>query len=328
MPKTPKFPLKLVRNSGYNSFSLKKHNDDEILRSGNNNEGEEKPEERKGGEGIKSDSIYAYFQSIKKIKLLTANEERELAGRIAKGDKEARGMMIEANLRLVVNIAKHFINRGLPLQDLIEEGNIGLIKAVERFMVTKGTRFLTYATYWIRQAVDRAIANQANTVRLPIHVSSDLSRITKASRELAAVLNREPSVNELAGKTGLSGRYVKKLSSISMKTYSMESTIPSEEGEQSLLDKLEDFTFPSPVELLDTARRTQKISKWLDALEENEREIIAGRFGLDGVEPKTLEEIGGKFGITRERVRQIEVKALHKLKKMLEEKELEFSDLV
>ncbi len=285
-------------------------------------------EGKKGEEGIKSDSIYAYFQNIKKYGLLSAKEEMALAKRVARGDREARNRMIESNLRLVVNIAKHYIGRGLPLQDLIEEGNIGLIKAVERFKATLGFRFSTYATYWIRQAIDRAIANQANTVRLPIHITSDLARVTRASRELASTLNREPSISELAGKTGLSGRYVKKLSSINMKSYSLESGIQTEEGEQSLLDKLEDVTFQPPMDLIVEARRTKRITEWLETLDPNEREIIVERFGLGDSEPKTLEEIGRHFGITRERVRQIEVKALHKLKKMIEETDIGFSDLV
>src|SRR5574340_389443 len=177
-----------------------RRNDDEPKANG----GEEpEAEGKKGEEGIKSDSIYAYFQNIKKYRLLTAKEEKDLAKRVAGGDRDARKVMIESNLRLVVNIAKHYIGRGLPLQDLIEEGNIGLIKAVERFKATLGFRFSTYATYWIRQAIDRAIANQANTVRLPIHITSDLARVTRASRELTSTLNREPSISELAGKTGL-----------------------------------------------------------------------------------------------------------------------------
>ena len=291
-----------------------------------NIEGEDDRE--KGEGGIKSDSIYAYFQGIKKYKLLTAREEKELAGKIAAGDGDASKRMIEANLRLVVNLAKHYINRGLPLQDLIEEGNIGLIKAVERFKAAKGFRFSTYATYWIRQAIDRAIANQANTVRLPIHVTSDMARVTKASRELASKLNREPSISELAGKTGLSGRYVKKLSTISTKSYSLESTITTDEGEQSLLDKIEDSAIPPPMDLIEEARRVKRIDRWLETLDPNEREIIVERFGLGDEEPRTLEEIGGRFGITRERVRQIEVRALHKLKKIVDEKAIEFSDLV
>ncbi len=306
------------------SASVKK-NDEDGLKPGAE---EPEAEGKKGEEGIKSDSIYAYFQNIKKYRLLTADEEKDLARRIAKGDKDARKRMIEANLRLVVNIAKHYINRGLPMQDMIEEGNIGLIKAVERFKVTLGFRFSTYATYWIRQAIDRAIANQANTIRLPIHITSDLARVTRASRDLTSTLNREPSISELAGKTGLSGRYVKKLSSISMKIYSLESAIQTEEGEQSLLDKLEDVSFPPPMDLIAEARRIKSINKWLEALDPNERAIIEQRFGLKDEEPKTLEEIGNRFGITRERVRQIEVKALHKLKKILDEKAIEFSDLV
>lgn len=274
-----------------------------------------------------ADSIDAYFNNIKRFHLLDINEERELARRVARGDKEARKMMIEANLRLVVNIAKRYTGRGLPLQDLIEEGNIGLIKSVERFRPSRGCKFSTYATYWIRQTIDRAIANTANTVRLPIHITTDMSKVTRAARELASTLEREPNVSELAEKTGLSGRYVKKLASINKKNYSLEAAL-SDDNEQTLLDVLEDETYPAPVDSIAAGTQVEKIRVWLDMLDENERTVITMRFGLDGDGPKTLEVVGRSFGLTRERVRQIEVKALRKLKKIVEETELMFSDVV
>jgi RNA polymerase primary sigma factor len=263
-----------------------------------------------------ADSVRFYFSCIKKYPLLTSKEEKQLARRIARGDNEARREMIEANLRLVVNIAKRYLNRGFPLQDLIEEGNIGLIKSVERFKATKGCKFSTYATYWIKQSIERAIANQANVVRLPIHITADISKIARASRELMMVLNRDPSIGELSEKTGLAGRYVKKLDIISKKSYSLESIIP-DSGDQSLLDRLEDNSFPSPMELLEKVRRLDKINGWLDLLDENERNIIRLRFGLEDGGPKTLDAIGKAFGVTRERVRQIEVKALDKLRRII-----------
>lgn len=290
-------------------------------------DGEDRERKRDGREGYSKDTINIYFDSIKKFSLLTVKEERALARRISKGDPEARKIMIQANLRLVINIAKHYLNRGLPLQDLIEEGNIGLIKAVERFKATKGCKFSTYATYWIRQSIDRAIANQSNTVRLPIHITTDLAKITRATRELTSELSREPNSTELSEKTGLSGRYVKKLNMINKKSYSLESTM-TEDGEQSLLDKLEDETVPSPVELIAEATRSEKVAAWLEMLDTNERTIIKLRFGLGDGEPRTLEAVGKIYGITRERVRQIEAKALLKLKKIVEETELTFSDVV
>ncbi|MBI1910456.1 MAG: sigma-70 family RNA polymerase sigma factor [Deltaproteobacteria bacterium] len=293
---------------------VRRHRDDEKEEGGRN-------------EGFTADSINIYFNSIKKISLLKAEEERSIAKRVVKGDLAARRQMIEANLRLVVNIAKKYVNRGLALQDLIEEGNIGLIKSVERFKPSKGCKFSTYATYWIRQTIDRAIANQANTVRLPIHITTDLAKIAKAERELTSVLNREPDVREVADRTGLSGRYVKKLGLINKKSYSLEATL-SDDTEQSLIDRIEDETYPAPMELIGEITRSEKVKEWLEILEPNERTIIQLRFGIEGEGPMTLEEVGKRFGITRERVRQIEARAITKLKKIVEETELSFSDVV
>ncbi len=273
-----------------------------------------------------TDSVKAYFNGITKYPLLSPEEERVLARRIARGDREARKRMIEANLRLVVNIAKRYMHRGLPLQDLIEEGNIGLIKSVERFNEARGCKFSTYATYWIRQSVERAIANQASVVRLPIHVTTDLSRLVKATRELKSALGREPSVRELSERTGMSGRYVKKLTGIATKIYSLEATF-SDDSDQTLLDRLEDENSPLPMEGIDAARRSELIEEWLERLDENEREIIRSRYGLDG-EPETLEKIGRRFGVTRERIRQIEVKALEKLKKMIKDTDITSLDAI
>ncbi len=284
-------------------------------------------DEKEGRENAASDSVKVYFSGIKKFALLTSDEEKYLARKIAKGDFESRKKMIEANLRLVVNIAKRYLNRGLPLQDLIEEGNIGLIKSVERFKATKGCKFSTYATYWIKQAIERAIANQSSIVRLPIHVTADISRLTRASRELTRTLKREPSLGELSEKTGLSGRYVKKLNTISKKSYSLEASFP-DDTDQSLLDRLEDDRFPAPMDIIDESRRLERISGWLGMLDDNERTIIRLRFGLDEDEPQTLEFIGRSFGVTRERVRQIEVKALDKLKKIIKQSDINTFDSI
>lgn len=283
--------------------------------------------ERTEKEGFNTDSVNIYFNSIKRFELLTKKDERDLAKRVVKGDMDARRRMIEANLRLVVNIAKHYINRGLSFPDLIEEGNIGLIKSVERFKPSRGCKFSTYATYWIRQTIDRAIANQANTIRLPIHITTDLSKLSRASRELNSTLNREPSVTELSEKSGLSGRYVKKLTGINRKSYSLDTPV-SDEGEQTMLDRLEDESAVSPMEAVDEAIRTALVNAWIDRLDENERKIIRLRFGLEGEEAMTLEGVGKTFGITRERVRQIEAKALNKLRKMVEETDIAFSDVL
>ncbi len=284
-------------------------------------------EQKEGRDNPASDSVKVYFSGIKRFTLLTSDEEKYLARRIARGDTDSRRKMIEANLRLVVNIAKRYLNRGLPLQDLIEEGNIGLIKSVERFKATKGCKFSTYATYWIKQAIERAIANQSSIVRLPIHVTADISRLTRANRELTRSLKREPTVVELSEKTGLTGRYVKKLNTISKKSYSLEASFP-DDTDQSLLDRLEDDRFPTPMELIDESRRVDRINNWLGMLDDNERTIIRLRFGLDKDEPQTLESIGKCFGVTRERVRQIEVKALDKLKKFIKQSDITSFDAV
>lgn len=267
---------------------------------------------------VASDTVKVYFNSIKRYNLLTSKEEKSLARKIARGDLDARRRMIESNLRLVVNIAKRYLNRGFPLQDIIEEGNIGLIKAVERFKASKGCKFSTYATYWIKQSIERAIANQSNIVRLPIHITADLAKITKATREFTAQNNREPSMAEISGRTGLSGRYVKKLDMINRKSCSLEASLP-DGSEQTLLERLPDETFPMPLEFIESGRRTGSIERWFGQLDDGERHIIELRFGLSDDGPKTLESIGKMFGVTRERVRQIEVKALAKLRKLIKE---------
>lgn len=263
-----------------------------------------------------ADGVKMYFSGLRKIPLLTAAEEKALARKKAKGDDVARTRMIEANLRLVVNVAKRYLNRGLPLSDLIEEGNIGLIKAVERFKASKGCRFSTYATYWIKQSVERAITNQAGVIRLPIHVSSDMARLNRAARDLEMSLKREPSLTELSQKTGLSGRYVKRLTTIGAKTFSLDANLPDNEDENHL-DRLTDECAETPMEIIDAVRRSEKISEWLAKLDDAERDIIKMRFGFTDASPKTLDMIGRSFGVTRERVRQIEVRALGKLKKIM-----------
>ncbi len=286
-----------------------------------------KERERKGSEPTAStDSIKAYFNNIKKHTLLTSDEEKKLARKIARGDKDARRRMIEANLRLVVNIAKRYIYRGLPLQDLIEEGNIGLIRSVERFKATKGCKFSTYSTYWIRQSIERAIINQSKIVRMPIHVTSDLARMMRATRELKVTLKREPDVCEVADRMGVTERYVSKLKTLSTKSYSLDAAI-NEQSDQVLLDKLEDDKFPLPFDVVDAGKRAGQIRQWLTLLDHNESRILKLRFGFDG-EPQTLEKVGKLFGVTRERVRQIESKALKKLKRITEERQISSAEAV
>jgi RNA polymerase primary sigma factor len=263
------------------------------------------------------DAIKLYLREIQKTKLLTADEERELAGRIAKGDKAARDKMIESNLRLVVKIAKRYINRGLPFLDLIEEGNMGLIKAVERFKLSKECRFSTYATWWIRQSIERALVNQSRTIRLPVHVSDDINRMLRVTRELVQRMNREPSVKEVAAEMEASSVYVRRLMVLLKKTYSIERPM-GENNDYFLLDTIEDTSTISPAVLLEDVNKYEVISKWFDTLSETEKKILTLRFGLADKEPETLDTIGRSFGVTRERIRQIEAKSLEKLRKIVE----------
>jgi len=262
------------------------------------------------------DLIKLYLKGIRQYPLLTPEEEKSLSLRIARGDKSAREKMIEANLRLVVSIAKRYFGRGLSLQDLIEEGNIGLIRAVDRFRGSKGCKFSTYATYWIRQSVERAIINQSMVVRLPIHVSHDMSRMVRVTGELWRKLKREPTVSELSAGMGVSGRYLKKLSMVSRKTFSIDATLGDNTGE-TLLDRLEDESLSDSLDIMSEGERKKYLDGWLAELDKNERNIILLRFGLAG-EPQTLDKVGKKFGVTRERIRQIETRALGKLRKMSE----------
>ncbi|NMC73028.1 MAG: sigma-70 family RNA polymerase sigma factor [Geobacteraceae bacterium] len=268
-------------------------------------------------DGHYDDAIKHYLREIQKTTLLTADEEKELAARIDRGDKAARDRMIESNLRLVVKIAKRYINRGLPFIDLIEEGNIGLIKAVERFKLSKECRFSTYATWWIRQSIERALVNQSRIIRLPVHVSDDINRMLKVTRILVQQMNREPTIKEVSAEMGVNAAYVRRLMVLLKKTYSIEMPM-GENNDYFLIDTIEDTSTLSPETLLEDINKFELISQWLEELSENERKIITLRFGLEDKEPQTLDTIGKDFGVTRERIRQIEAKSLEKLRKRLQ----------
>ena len=261
------------------------------------------------------DAIKIYLRDIQRTPLLTADGEKELARKVESGDKHARDKMIESNLRLVVRIAKRYINRGLPFLDLIEEGNLGLIKAVERFRLAKECRFSTYATWWIRQAIDRALVNQSRTIRLPVHVSDDINRMFKTIRLLSQNEQREPSTQEIADSMNAKVEYVTRLMTLLRRTCSMEAPI-GEGSDFFLIDTIEDCSTTVPSELLENIHSYELISRHFDTLTESEQEILALRFGLNDREPQTLDTIGQQFGVTRERIRQIEVKALEKLRKL------------
>ena len=271
-------------------------------------------------EDFAMDAIKLYLKDIQKTNLLTADEEKALARRIDDGDMAARDKMIESNLRLVVKIAKRYMNRGLPFLDLIEEGNLGLIKAVERFKISKECRFSTYATWWIRQSIERALVNQSRTIRLPVHVSDDINKLIKITRELVRDLNREPQVKEVADVMGVEPAYVRRLMVLLKKTYSIEHPM-GENNDYSLIDTIEDTSEVNPLELAEWLNKFHIITEMLATLNDNEKEIIALRFGLDDRDPQTLDTIGRQFGVTRERIRQIEAKSLEKLRLLLAERD-------
>ncbi|HMB15439.1 MAG TPA: sigma-70 family RNA polymerase sigma factor [Pelovirga sp.] len=269
-------------------------------------------------ENFSMDAIKLYLKDIQKTALLAAEEERALARRIDDGDMAARDRMIESNLRLVVKIAKRYMNRGLPFLDLIEEGNLGLIKAVERFKLSKECRFSTYATWWIRQSIERAIINQSRTIRLPVHVSDHINKMIKITRELVRAYNREPQVTEVSDAMGVDPSYIRRLMVLLNKTYSIEHPM-GENSDYSLIDTIEDTSVVNPHELVESLNKYQVLSQLLASLSDDEKKIIALRFGLDDREPQTLDTIGRQFNVTRERIRQIEAKSLEKLRALLAE---------
>jgi RNA polymerase primary sigma factor len=285
-------------------------------------EDEAEAEKNKKDDGPSDDAIKLYLKEIQKTKLLTAEEERMLARRISQGDMAARDRMIESNLRLVVKIAKRYMNRGLPFLDLIEEGNMGLIKAVERFKLSKECRFSTYATWWIRQSIERALVNQSRTIRLPVHVSDDINKFIKISRELIHQYNREPKVEEIAEYMGVEPAYIRRLMVLVKKTYSIEHPM-GENRDYSLIDTIEDSNADNPSTFVDDIDKYTHVCNWFATLSESEQEILMLRFGLNDQEPQTLDTIGKRFGVTRERIRQIEAKSLQKLRNIMEERESE-----
>ncbi|MEI3529965.1 MAG: RNA polymerase sigma factor RpoD [Bacilli bacterium] len=260
-----------------------------------------------------NDPVRMYLKEIGQIKLLSMDEELELADRIIAGDEEAKARLAEANLRLVVSIAKRYVGRGMLFLDLIQEGNIGLMKAVEKFDVTKGYKFSTYATWWIRQAITRAIADQARTIRVPVHMVETINKLARIQRQLTLELNREPSEEELAKKMNISIDKIREIYKISQEPVSLETPI-GEEDDSHLGDFIKDERNMSPEEYATNELLKDEISEVLLTLTEREEKVIRLRFGLEDGKSRTLEEVGQMFGVTRERIRQIEAKALRKLR--------------
>ncbi len=264
-----------------------------------------------------ADPTQIYLSEIGYAPLLTPEEEVYYARGALQGNEKSRKRMIESNLRLVVKIARRYMNRGLPLLDLIEEGNLGLMRAVEKFDPERGFRFSTYATWWIRQTIERAIMNQTRTIRLPIHVVKELNVYLRAARELTQTLDHEPTAEEIAELVDKPVEEVKRLLGLNERVTSVDTPVGTE-ADKPLIDTLADDNNKDPVEILHDESILQQIDMWLDQLSEKQGEVLARRFGLRGFEKATLEDVGSEIGLTRERVRQIQVEALKTLRKMME----------
>lgn len=265
-------------------------------------------------EGINiDDPVRMYLKEIGRVPLLSADEEIKLAKRMEDGDLEAQKRLAEANLRLVVSIAKRYVGRGMLFLDLIQEGNLGLIKAVEKFDYNKGYKFSTYATWWIRQAITRAIADQARTIRIPVHMVETINKLIRVSRQLLQSLGREPSPEEIAKEMDVSVDRVREIRKIAQEPVSLETPI-GEEEDSHLGDFIEDHDAPAPAEAASFVLLKEQLEDVLDTLTEREEKVLRLRFGLDDGRARTLEEVGQNFGVTRERIRQIEAKALRKLR--------------
>jgi RNA polymerase primary sigma factor len=267
------------------------------------------------------DSLRLYLRSIGRVQLLTADKEVALAKRIERGDLSAKQEMVEANLRLVVSIAKSYLGRGLSFLDLIQEGSLGLIRAVEKFDYRRGYKFSTYATWWIRQAVTRAIADKGRTIRIPVHMVEKLNKVVHVERQLVQELGREPTVEEIASELDTTVREVRDIMRMAQQPVSLEKPV-GEEEESELGDFVEDEAAASPFDVASESLRRENVRKALDALPQREREVIEMRFGLRGTRPYTLEEVGRAFNVTRERIRQIENHTLKKLESLPEAQRL------
>ncbi|KZX59152.1 RNA polymerase sigma factor RpoS [Halioglobus sp. HI00S01] len=263
------------------------------------------------------DATQLYLNEIGYSPLLTADEEKYYARLARKGDEAGRKRMIESNLRLVVKISRRYINRGLTLLDLIEEGNLGLIRAVEKFDPERGFRFSTYATWWIRQTIERAIMNQTRTIRLPIHVVKELNVYLRAARELTQRLDHEPTAEEIADMLDKPAADVKRLMGLNERVTSVDTPV-GPDSDKTVVDTIADTHESDPSELLQDSDIKDSIASWLDELSEKQREVVSRRFGLRGYESSTLEEVGREIGLTRERVRQIQVEALKRLRGIME----------
>ena len=303
----------------------RRHLEDEPSASESGGFSEESERETGRAEGL--DTLKSYLREVRRSTLLTFKEEQQLGKRVMAGDEHARQHMIESNLRLVISIGKRYMHRGFPFSDIVEEGNLGLIKAVEKFNYKRGFRFSTYASWWIRQYIERAIINQGKLVRLPVHVVERLNRYLNRTEQLVQALGREPRAAEVALKMKTSEEEVLDLKQLDRTTCSLDSPL-NDRTDTFLRDVIEDPTGLSPDETADGVRRRTELMAWVRELPEKEQTVIVSRFGLDGGEAKTLEEIGRTMGLTRERVRQIEMAALARLRHTIERKTMTQADLL
>ncbi len=326
--------LKVKEERERESSSYETPDDDELeFTDADDEDGQEEEtphlKTREKGEGSREpdlDTLKLYLQDIRKTTLLTFKEEQALAKRVQKGDKEARAKMIQANLRLVVSIGKHYINRGLAFSDIIEEGNLGLIRAVEKFDYKRGFKFSTYASWWIRQSIVRAIANQVRIIRLPVHVAELTYAYSRTIRQLTQKLNRDPSNEEVARKMRVSTYKVRILSQVTREVYSLDSLI-SAEGADTLKDTLRDEKTPLPSSSTDEHIRSLHLQGFISELPPMERYIIEKRYGLNRRSQSTLDSLGRQFGLTRERVRQIEMQAIKRIQSNMKEKNIGADDM-